>query len=524
MSITMLLAAMSISSPPPEELNIKTLDISKPNAQQQQQQSYEDVIGLPRAYQRNIVIPLQSTYLGTLTVSLPKKIPLEELDLSLRPRKPSSDFFLYPQALSVEYLEKKKNVVRVTYAIESRGKPQRRRYTLKFSVSIFKAASTKPARVKNFKHVIKIVPPETQARPPRFIAQTHNYFQNLASKAINELPAGTNAPSIRSLPSSLYNQKLPKAWSRLFFSHRLKASIAERELYKSLKSATKQERDEILTAIFNLRYFEDSVQSRLAPYTTTPQSSLKAAVKKLLRYELSDALYLAKFARNSGKLDITLLAKSLLIIGGIQLLGATDSQSAIDTVNKAFCLKMDLDFPLASTRLAQALAKIKSSNLCKQKLNIQQVKARRFIEDGNNMVEVTGLFDPDPYKMVSGGTIELWGAGGDIIESAQIRAEREPINRVVSTFEDRGDIQNYVGDILIRIIVKDVAGTELAYYGRTDPIALSIDESSISIVDRWGPWLWVLTGIAITSAGLFAYSHFSSQEAERGIGPVTIRF
>ena len=522
----MLLAAMCISSPLPEELNIKTLDKSKPTAQQQQRQSYEDVIGLPRAHQRNIIIPLHSTYFGTITVSLPKKIPLEELDLSLNLHKPSSDFFLYPQALSVEYLEKKKNVVRITYAIESRGRSQRRRYTLKFSVSIFGKASPKRLRVRNFKHVIKTVSTETQAqaRPPRFIAQTHNYFQNLASKTRNELPAGTKAPSMRSLPSSLYKQKLPKAWTRQFFSYRLKASIAERELYTSLKSATKQERDEILTAILNLRYFEDSVQSRLSPYTTTPQSSLKAAVKKLLRYELSDALYLAKFARNSGKLDIALLAKSLLIIGGIQLLGAPESQSAIDTVNKAICLEKDLDFPLASIRVAQTLETIKSRNLCKQKLNIQQVKARRLIEDGNNMVEVTGLFGPDPYKMVSGGTIELWGAGGDIIESAQIRAERGSLNRVVSTFEDRGDIQNYVGDILIRIIIKDVAGTELAYYGQTEPIALSIDESSISIVDRWGPWLWILTGIAVTSAGIFTYSHFSSQEPERGIGPVTIRF
>ena|GEM_PF-6499564 len=520
----MLLATICISSPPTGDLNVKTLDKSKPTAQQQQRQSYENLIGAPQAYQRNIIIPLQSTYLGTITVSLPKKIPLDELALSLYLRKPSSDFFLYPQALSVEYLNKRKNDIKVTYAIKSRGKSQLRRYSLRFSISIFREASKKAVRVKNLRHLIETVAPEVQIRSPRFIAQTHNYFQNLASEIRNELPAGTKSPSMRSLPSSLYKQQLPRTWSRHFFSHRLKASIAERELYKILKSSKEHDRDDVLKAILDLRYFENSIQNRLSPYTTTPQSALQASVNKLLRYELSDALYLSKFARNSGKLEIHLLAKSLLIIGGIQLLGAPNSQSAIATLSKAICLKKNLDFPLASLQVAQTLETIKSSNLCKQKLNIQQVRARRFIEDGANMVEVTALFGPDPYKMVSGGTIELWGAGGDIIESAQIRAERGAINRVVSTFEDRGDIQNYVGDILIRIIVKDVAGTELAYYGQTEPIALGIDESSISIVDRWGPWLWILTGIAVTSAGLLTYSHFSSQEPERGIGPVTIRF
>ena len=524
MSITTLLLATCVSSSLPDSLDIKTFDKTKLNNQEKKRKTYDDFIGNPKPFRRDIQIPQESIYFGSLDLKLPKRIPVEKLDISIYLLQPSTQFFLYPQALKVSYQNEKKNTVRVTYAIETKEKSELKPHTLNFSISISEISSRKPLRVRKFKQNIKILPPVPSTASPEFLVETHNHFQALASKLGNELPPGMKSPNLRNLPKSISKRELPPDWLRRFFGLRLKAVVAERVLRKMLTTTTEKNRDNVLKAILGLRFFERSTQRRLTPYTTNPENALNAAEKKFLRYELSDALYLAKFARNSGKLKSSRLAKSLLMIGGIQLLSEPNSKAAFENMSKAMCLSSEQAFPIQSLRVQTTINQIKAANQCIQKLSIQQVKARRIFREGVNLVEVSGVFGPDPYKMVSGGTIELWGAGGDVIETAQIRAERGTINRVVSTFEDRGDIQNYVGDILIRIILKDIAGTELAYYGQNDPIALSIDESGISFVDKWGPWLWILTGIAVASAGAFTYFHFSGQEPERGIGPVNIRF
>ena len=80
-------------------------------------------------------------------------------------------------------------------------------------------------------------------------------------------------------------------------------------------------------------------------------------------------------------------------------------------------------------------------------------------------VQVKVPYGPDPYNLIEGGDVELWGSGGGILDSQKVKARRGDITWLRADFPDTGFLENYEGNLLVRVLAKDSSGVVIASAG-----------------------------------------------------------
>ncbi len=244
----------------------------------------------------------------------------------------------------------------------------------------------------------------------------------------------------------------------------------------------------------------------------------------LARVELETAERLARAARTSGKLDPPGLGRALAVLGAIASLRG-DEATARTELGRALCLDPTRASPSPLPPVETSFAALRAEARCTGPLRLGRLEAVREARDGKVWVDVRLPFGPDPYALVSGGDIELWGGGGAVIEVAQVRARRGPPDRLEASFEDRGDLTNVSGQLLVRLVAKDVSGVALAGIGEASPIAVDVKASERGTSPGLPWWVWVASGVAVAGAATaVALAVGSGGEPPRALGPTTITF
>jgi len=512
-----------ITAPPQPSIDIEKFDKSPLSAKARQEIQMQNHLGPIRSGKNEIQLAAGDTYFGKLSFKLKRQYSRAELHLTLSKRKPSPHFELVEYPLSAKLDEGETNQLVIIYGLRSKEKAPAKKHTLSLRLEIRESKTNRRIRRHNFYDVITILPEAHSSRAIDKNREAYNYFQRRAAKGFLQAKAQQAQVSMRSISGRQAATKQPRATTLdLFLFDRLRADVALKRLRRLAHSKTSSLSTVALYALASLNHQDPKPRKRLRHQLSSPQIALHHASIAFKSFAFDDAEILARHARNSGKLKRKDLARSIAILGALDLVRKRDTHRK--HFGQAHCLDAQVTAPTQIPIVTTAFQEVAKTKPCPDGIKIGQLTATRRIKDDVNMVYVTGEFGPDPHELVSGGNIELWGAGGEIIEIAKVRASHGTKNFLTTTFEDRGDIQNYLGQILVRLVAKDLSGVPIATFGKDGAIPLEIDDSEISVMRHIDWWMWLLAGLAVAAGGAVAATQLIDDEPKRGIGPVNIRF
>jgi hypothetical protein len=524
-SIFLIFASLLGSPSEGDDIDIRHFDKSPKSRKAQKTEKFRNHIGPVQASQRDIQLPTGDTYFGKLQLPLKPDLDLPNVQIKIVPTTKSKAFLIFEYPVQVALLSNTKNRLEIIYAIQNKTSTPIGKYAVRLNVEIHAHKTKKRLLKKKIYHRIKITSPNAIQDTTTLDHQAFDYFQKQAMEKKRGLGKMRQELSMQSIRYQVIDlSKKDRPLIRAFLYDRIRADVAYRRLKQRAQSKTSAFRIQAIRALANLAHFDDQAKRRLRYQLSEPDLSLKHALLALEDFDFHDSHLLASRARNSGKLNRKTLSRALAVLAAIELIRKPKSPKVRPLVGQAFCLNPKLKTPIRLSMVKREFEDMRKSPPCPNGIIVGQVVATRRIENGLNMVDVTGEFGPDPYELVSGGNIELWGAGGEIIETAKIRARHGEKNTLISSFEDRGDIQNYVGQILIRLLVKDLSGVDVAVFGQDEAIPIDIDESNLSFTRHIDWWMWALAGAVILAGSATAILSVVDTDPQRGVGPISIRF
>lgn len=374
---------------------------------------------------------------------------------------------------------------------------------------------------------VTVVAPRTSTASIELDRRAYGHFQRRAEQAFESIPTLQDylrldrvyaAPRARPLPPA-EQAALPN-----YLATRLRADIAAQRLRVAADDAEGAVAEAAVRAIGGLSERPSGTNAQAkAVAKRTPDKNIEAATRALDDLRIDEAEGVLDRLRKSGKLDVPQLATVLGLLGAIY--SARGRDNADRTFGQALCLQPKLTAPSRRQPMLRAFEAVRTAALCREPLSMGTPVATRRTGLGPVMVDIKVPFGPDPYALVSGGDIELWGSGGEIIEVAQVRATHGTPNVLEASFEDRGDLENFAGQLLVRLVAKDVSGVALATIGDPSPVPTSVGEAPIEGAAGIPWWVWLVGGVAVAAGTATAIGlGVSGKEDGRGVGPVSVTF
>ena len=229
--------------------------------------------------------------------------------------------------------------------------------------------------------------------------------------------------------------------------------------------------------------------------------------------------------RQSGRPLRPELAETLALLGVLHHLRG-NRNLAIVNLDSAFCLKPTLEIHLQRAALNVPLEAARQRAACNgHGLSVHSVVARQDQTSEGPVFVVEARFGPDPHRIATTGTVELWGFGGAMFFAENARTVHDPEGILKLNLRSPQGAVSDDGRILVKVFVKDSSGVILASAGDPDPMSLAVGEEHS---DGGIPtWLWITAGAlalvgGATAVGVWAVNQ--NPEPVRGVGPIDIRF
>lgn len=259
----------------------------------------------------------------------------------------------------------------------------------------------------------------------------------------------------------------------------------------------------------------------------TTGRALELARRALDRLQVDVAEGMLDKLRLSGTLERGELARAFALLGGVHHLRGRRA-AAIRAYGGALCLDPEIRPAVGRRVLLERFEAAIAEGGCPEPIAVAEVVATREITDRGPRLKVQAFLTPDPFQVVSGGEIQLWGFGGAVERAARGSAdhgERRPVIEVVLD-EDLDSASS--PDVLLKVLVRHRSGVELATFGHPDPRRVRVSNAE-EIGDPSGTnwWVWLAVGgaaIVAAGAGVGIWAASGSSEVDRGIGPTTVRF
>jgi hypothetical protein len=305
-----------------------------------------------------------------------------------------------------------------------------------------------------------------------------------------------------------------------FLHHRLRADVELRRLRTMVDSTDSVVAEAALMAIGALsKRPTGTVAKASAIEGETIGRSLELALVAMNDARLDDAeAYLDKLT-TSGRLDRLELASGLVMLGAIYAARGR-SVDAEKAIGRALCIDPKLDIRFERPLFVKSLEAAKTARFaCKAPIAIGEVTATRV--EGTTIL-IRAAFGPDPYQLIGGGDVEVWGSGGGVHRAEKVRAHD---NVLEATVVDTNDLQAYGGQLLLRVILRDVSGVSIATFGDPDPGSVVVrgESSSLKLDVPW--WVWVVAGgVVAAAAGTTIAVVTSDRDVRYGIGPINAQF
>lgn len=230
--------------------------------------------------------------------------------------------------------------------------------------------------------------------------------------------------------------------------------------------------------------------------------------------------------RNRGRMNRGELTRALVLAGAVAAARGKTS-AAREHFEQALCVAPGHQerFRRAFYRRAFDAAR-GDPERCSKPIQVGIVTAARGTTPAGPELVVRAPVGPDPFGLITGGDIELWGPGGALASTQHVRVQGEGKSVLEAHFADTGGLENYANQILVKVFARDVTGVPIAIKGDPDPLALELatPPGSPSPVDLpW--WVWAIAGgivaVGAATAGIIV---LSNRGVTRGIGPINADF
>jgi hypothetical protein len=313
-----------------------------------------------------------------------------------------------------------------------------------------------------------------------------------------------------------------------FMHHRLRADAAERRLRAAAGSSDEAIEVQAIQAIGALsRRPSGPAKMARAIDGVTTTDALAITTKALEDLRIDEAEGFLDKLRNGGRLTKEELAEALIIAGAIRFARGAERDAAKE-MGRAFCIIPELGSAPARRAFAKLFAEAKAATPCKEPIEIREVKVEHAKSGESLVYRITAEFGDDPFGLITGGDVQLWGSGGEIFAGDQVRTtDVEGRRFLVGEVRDSGNMETFGGQILVKAFVKDVSGVVIASFGHPDPKPLPIERhESLPAVDiPWWVWVVVAGGVAVAAGTTTAIVLGTRErEAELGIGPIEVTF
>ncbi len=369
--------------------------------------------------------------------------------------------------------------------------------------------------------VITVGAPKTSVELVDLNRRAYLHFQKAAFGLLDALrPIAKQLDLSRlSAPPKAVPQELVEKLAT-FSDNRLRADIARRRLRAAADVEDPKVAEAAVLAI-------GALSKRPAkPHNlrgTTVQQSLQAAARALEDLEIDDAEAILNALRKKGRVKPGQLGKLLRSFGAVYAArGRADE--AKTSFGRALCVSPGLGPPSKRQPIARLYQSVATNPPCARAVHIEEIVAERRGTEEGLVAVVRVYFGPDPFEVISGGDIEMWGPGGTLIEVKSVRSERGPRPYIEAEFADEGDLESLTGNVLVRALIKSLGGVSVDRRGFPDPVPVPLTEKKDIATQGLPWWVWVVGGVVVAGGAATAAALLIPGDEVRGIGPVTASF
>lgn len=479
-----------------------------------------------------------STIFVEAIVPLPRGFPVEKIEARLASVRAPREVRWIP-SVEIEPFEgatPNATSLRLLYALRvSMSAPEASPQKVAATIQVRDLGAKRPIATMNVQHALEIVSPNVPALQDIDLdRRAYLLHQRLTMEAYAKLKSLHGDLRYDRVDAPPPIERIPEGdldALKAFLRHRLRADIALTRLRVAadLEDATLQEA--AVLAIGSLsKGPSGSAERASAIQGETIERALDMTERALDDLRVDEAEGYLKRLRKSGRLDRSTFARWLTLFGAVDVIRARRDHARAH-FGQAICIRPDITLPLRRLPISRAWdAERTSPSACTRPIAIERVTAtRRPSADGGTVIVVRADLTPDPHHVVSGGDIELWGSGGEVQKLERVRAieDAERTSRLEASFADTGMLENYAGELLIKVFAREVSGIVVASHGDPDPISTPIGRSPelSGMAAEIPSWVWyVAAGVAAVGAATAGVVLLSGRETKQGIGPIIAEF
>lgn len=514
------------ASPPPTglETDLDRVDVSPQAPQQVEATRLEDrLLRLGRADQP-VLLPIGDTVFLEAEVSLDGPPQPRPNVVTFRSSKPG--LMVLPVVTLENEGSGKKPKVTLRYAVRNTGLVGTAKLELRLQVNLQSAKANDGAAVL---HDITLLVNGQLSTPTLADVEDDKrsflLFQGRAEEAYRGLPTLHDYLRLDRVDrpptaAGLKNEQRPLL--DRFVRARVYADIAAARLRAAADHPDPALSDAAVLALGSLSKKPSGVAKKArAIEGLTNLQALDAIRAALLDLRIDEAEGFLDKLRNSGRLNRAELTAGLELEAGVQAMRGRRELARV-ALGRSLCLEPGRSSTL-SRPFFQRLAEEAKSGGCAQALRIVQTQAERLTTTDGPKISVVSTFGPDPFRLVSGGEIQIWGSGGEVHSAEKIRTSEDG-TRLEAEFNDNGELENYAGQVLVKVVLRDLSGVPIATFGDPDPQPLDLSgDGGGGLGLPWYGWA-IAGGVLVLGAATAGIILAASQGETRGIGPIGVTF
>ena len=260
----------------------------------------------------------------------------------------------------------------------------------------------------------------------------------------------------------------------------------------------------------------------------SPDRALRRTAALLERLQFEQTVGWSDALIDSQRLQRSQLAQALVLRATAQAVGGFEEEARL-AFGQASCLD-PVARPPSRPLFDAVFGKLAQPPACAQPLNVLGVTAVRAGTEDGVTVTVSVAYGPDPFSLISGGTVQLFDARGALVAQQPGAPEQfENQSVLVAEFIDDGTLTDASERLYVAATLDGPGRVAVAEAGTPEPEIVTIaDTGTFGSGGGLPLWLWIALGVAAvggaTAAAVVAASGGDGTDADRGIGPINIRF